>query len=70
MNSSAAIVFARYKCHKYKSRYLKTDYFDMEKIKDLLLKKLDSFVDSFERFSFSDDRSDVASAAGSELFSA
>ena len=70
MNSSAAIVFARYKCLKYKSRYLKTDYFDMWKIRDLLLKKLDSFVDSFERFSFSDDRSDVASAAGSEFFSA
>jgi len=70
MNSSAAIVFARYKCLKYKSRYLKTDYFDMEKMKDLLLKKLDPFVDPFERLSFSDDRRDVASAAWSELFSA
>ena len=70
MNSSAAIVFARYKCHKYKSRYLKTDYFDMEKIMDLLLKKLDSFVDSFERFFFADYCRNVTSATRSEFFSA
>ena len=27
MNSSAAIVSARYKCHKYKSRYFKNRIF-------------------------------------------